>query len=54
MPGATSCSPCSRRASKLLDAFKTAFQDGVTGKKSPNVALDEAAAIWQAELNKVK
>jgi multiple sugar transport system substrate-binding protein len=46
--------PMLPEASKLLDAFKTAFQDGVTGKKSPSVALDEAAAIWQAELNKVK
>jgi ABC-type glycerol-3-phosphate transport system substrate-binding protein len=46
--------PVLPEGSKLMDAFKIAFQDGVTGKKSPQAALDEAAAIWQAELNKVK
>jgi multiple sugar transport system substrate-binding protein len=46
--------PVLPEASKLLDAVKTAFQDGVTGKKNPKAALDEAAAIWQAELSKVR
>lgn len=46
--------PVLPEASKLLDAVKTAFQDGVTGKKNPKAALDEAATIWQAELSKVR
>jgi multiple sugar transport system substrate-binding protein len=46
--------PVLPEASKLLDAVKTAFQDGVTGKKNPKAALDEAAAVWQAELSKVR
>ena len=46
--------PVLPEGARLGEAFKIAFQDGVTGKKSPQAALDEAAAVWQAELNKVK
>ena len=47
-------SPVLPEAGKLVDALKIAFQDGVTGKKDPKQALDEAAAVWQAELDKAK
>jgi len=46
--------PVLPEAGKLIDAFKIAFQDAVTGKKDPKQALDEAAAVWQAELDKVR
>lgn len=39
---------------KLYDAFKVAFQDAISGKKDIKVALDEAAAVWQTELDKAK
>jgi ABC-type glycerol-3-phosphate transport system substrate-binding protein len=47
-------SPVLPEAQKLNDVLKIAFQDGVTGKKDPKQALDEAAAVWQAELDKAK
>lgn len=46
--------PVLPEAEKLIDALKISFQEGVTGKKDPKQALDEAAAVWQAELNKAK
>jgi ABC-type glycerol-3-phosphate transport system substrate-binding protein len=46
--------PVLPEAGKLIDAFKVAFQDAVTGKKQPKQALDEAAAIWHAEINRAK
>lgn len=46
--------PVLPEAGKLIDAFKVAFQDAVTGKKDPKQALDEAAAVWQVELDKAK
>ncbi len=36
---------------KLLDAIKLAFQQALTGEKDAQTALDEAAAVWQAELD---
>jgi len=36
---------------KCIDALKQAFQETVTGKKDAQVALDEAAAVWQKELD---
>ncbi len=47
-------SPVLPEAGKLIDVLKIAFQDGVSGKKDPKQALDEAAAAWQAELDKAK
>lgn len=38
-------------AQKLRDAFKQAFQQVLAGEKDAQTALDEAAAIWQAELD---
>jgi multiple sugar transport system substrate-binding protein len=46
--------PVLPESQKLLDALKLSFQDAVTGKKDPKQALDEAAAVWQAELDKAK
>jgi ABC-type glycerol-3-phosphate transport system substrate-binding protein len=46
--------PVLPEAGKLVDVLKIAFQDGVTGKKDPKQALDEAASVWQAELDKAK
>jgi multiple sugar transport system substrate-binding protein len=46
--------PVLPEAEKLVDALKISFQDAVTGKKDPKQALDEAAAVWQAELNRAK
>ena len=46
--------PVLPEAGKLVDAFKIAFQDAVSGKKDPKQALDEAAAVWQTELDKAK
>jgi ABC-type glycerol-3-phosphate transport system substrate-binding protein len=46
--------PVLPEAGKLIDAFKIAFQDAVTGKKDPKQSLDEAATVWQAELDKAK
>jgi multiple sugar transport system substrate-binding protein len=46
--------PVLPEAGKLIDALKIAFQEGVSGKKDPKRALDEAAAIWQAEFDKAK
>jgi len=41
-------------ASKLIDAFQQAFQQVLAGEKDSQTALDEAAAIWQAELDAAK
>ncbi len=38
-------------AQKLRDAFQQAFQQVLAGEKDAQTALDEAAAIWQAELD---
>lgn len=53
-PGHNLLEPVLPEAGKLIDALKIAFQDAVTGKKDPKQALDEAAAAWQAELDKAK
>jgi multiple sugar transport system substrate-binding protein len=53
-PGHNLLEPVLPEAGKLLDALKISFQDAVTGKKDPQRALDEAAAAWQAELDKAK
>ena len=39
---------------KLRDAFALRFNQTLAGKMDPKTALDEAAAIWQKELDKVK
>lgn len=39
---------------KLTDAFKLAFQEALTGKKDPKIALDEAAKVWQEVLDAAK
>ena len=38
-------------AQKLRDAFQLAFQQVLAGEKDAQTALDEAAAIWQEELD---
>ena len=53
-PGHNLLEPVLPEAEKLIDALKISFQEAVTGKKDPKQALDEAAAVWQAELNKAK
>lgn len=53
-PGHNLLEPVLPEAGKLLDALKISFQDAVTGKKDPQQALNEAAAVWQAELDKAK
>lgn len=53
-PRSNIMSPVLPEAGKLIDALKIAFQDAVTGKKDPKRALDEAAAIWQAEMDRAK
>ncbi|MGR3304117.1 MAG: ABC transporter substrate-binding protein [Candidatus Scalindua sp.] len=39
---------------KLVEAFKIAFQETLSGKKDAKTALDEAAAIWQKTLDSAK
>jgi len=46
--------PVLPEANKLVDTLKIDFQDAVTGKKDPKAALDDAASVWQAELDKAK
>ena len=53
-PGHNLLEPVLPEATKLVDALKISFQDAVTGKRDPKQALDAAAAVWQAELDKAK
>jgi ABC-type glycerol-3-phosphate transport system substrate-binding protein len=53
-PGHNLLEPVLPEAEKLVNALKISFQGAVTGKKDPKQALDEAAAVWQAELDKAK
>jgi ABC-type glycerol-3-phosphate transport system substrate-binding protein len=46
--------PVLPEAEKLVDSFKLAFQQAVTGQKDTKVALDEAAATWKEILDKYK
>jgi multiple sugar transport system substrate-binding protein len=43
--------PVLPEATKLVDAFGLAFQQVMAGEKDAQTALDEAAAVWQAELS---
>ena len=46
--------PVMPEAEKLVEAFKIAFQETLSGKKDAKTALDEAAAIWQKTLDSAK
>lgn len=46
--------PVLPEAEKLIDAFKLAFQQALTGQQEAQTALNEAAAVWKDILDKSK
>ncbi len=46
--------PIVPEADKLFDAFKLAFQEALTNKKTVSAALNEAAKIWQDAIDATK